>query len=242
MRNIILTVCLLALGLVSCKKKETKITPKDYSGHTVYLNMNHKDGKLTTNQHTGEESKQYFYSMQYFYNITDYKVENGVVNSSSDYQEIVLPQDPNTTLKEKLPTKDDWQIAFTQYASELEYEGSYIQYNLVGALINVKKGIEVAHVKKTDENSSEYIDFEKINLKQAEELKYSNKIDAIGADWKAYMFTTNSYSVIENNYFIIKIKDDEVYKLRFIDFNGPSIEDEKKIEKGHVQYQIQLLK
>jgi len=241
MKKLFTLLFIVSIGLVSCEKEET-IEPKDYTTYTVNANMNSELGKLipkldpNTRQPMLDDDgnplmeNQYFYSVQYLFNLNKEALVP-VVNSEDSYIDFVIPVNPESNLTEMTTADGLWQIALTQYMTEIPYqEGEqtlYMQYPTVGALINTQANIEVAHIE--DEN------FETITLDIAKNASYSTEVNAIGYEWKAIEFSTYTYQVIEDNYFLIKISEDEIFKLRFLDFYN------EEAEKGNIKFQFQLL-
>ncbi len=255
MKKIFTLLFVAGLALTSCEKDET-VEAKDYTTYTVSANMNSKDGKeIPVLGHdrlpTGEFENQYYYSVQYLFNLDDDKLNAGVVNSSDVYDEIVLPKDPSTDLTQKLPVDGDWQIALTQYLTEDSYidegETKYQQYPVVGVLVNTNKNIEVAHIFKSVDielakNIDDFIEFADVDLADAISANYSKDVDEIGFDWKSLNFSNFTYEIVSNNYYLVKISDNEIYKLRFVDFYGENPDDNTKVEKGHIKFQFELLR
>lgn len=243
MKNKFLTLLAVAgLGFMSCEKEET-IAPKDYTTYTVEASLNSEDGKEVpkldpaTHQPLLDENgnpimeNQYFYSVQYLFNLTNDELVP-VVNSSDNYANFVIPTDPETGLTSQLKADGDWTIALTQYVTELPYdEGGvtmYMEYPTVGALINMDKNIEA--VKVEDDK------FETITLEDAKTKTFSTEITTIGYDWKVLDFSTYTYKTVENNYYLVKINEDDIFKFRFVDYYNADG------EKGNVKFQFQLLK
>ncbi len=241
MKKLFTLLAIVGLGLTSCEKDE-KIEPKDYTTYTVSANMNSMDGKEVTNRFTGEKEKQYYYSVQYLMKLEKQEDIMGVVNSSSSYANFVLPVNPESELVEKSTHEGDWHIALTQYTTELPYEEEgvtkYMEYGTVGALINTEKDIEVSEVEGTD--------FDDVSLADAKSKTYSENVDVIGYEWKAFEFSSRTYTIVEDLYFLVKLSENEIYKFRFVDFYGDNpgdnpAETADKL-KGHIKFQYQLLK
>lgn len=238
----LLVVAVLALGLMSCDKEDT-VAPKDYTTYTVDASLNSKDGKLSPKMkpgtHTPEMDKdgkpvmvaQFFYSAQYLFNLSKEELV-AKVNSDESYVKFIIPTNPKSDLKENLTAEGDWTIALTQYVTEMPYkdgtEMAYMKYAVTGALINTAKGVQA--VKVEDEN------FDTITLADAEKNIFSSEITTIGYDWKKLDFQTLSYKIVKNSYYLVKLENDNIFKLRFIDFYNA------KGEKGNVKFQFQLLK
>ena len=238
MKRIFTLLAIVGLGLASCEKEQT-IEGKDYDNHVVVANTNSTEGKVVTDPHTGVEGPQYYYSVQFGFEFSKGELSAGVVNSLDTYDNIVLPKDPanGNDLTEKLPKSGDWNLLITQYLTEDSYTEDgvlkYMAYPVVGVLINKDKGVEVANVKDAN--------FETITLAEASAMDFKDDFDAIGFDWKELDFTTFSYTIVKNNYYLVKLTNGDIYKLEFEDFYGNNPET-GKAEKGHITFQYQLLK
>ncbi|MCD6090978.1 MAG: HmuY family protein [Bacteroidales bacterium] len=241
MKKLLTLLIIASIGLVSCDKEET-IAPKDYTTYTVDVNMNNALGKLipklnpATRQPMLDDEgnvimeNQYFYSEQYLFNLTNEDLV-GVVNSDPAYVDFVLPVNPASELVAMTTANGEWQIALTQYTTEIPYEEDgetlYMEYPTVGALINTQANITVAHIEDAN--------FETLTLADAKNATYSSEVDAIGYEWKAISYVTYTYDIVQDNYFLVKISADEIFKLRFLDFYNTDA------EKGHIKFQFQLL-
>lgn len=241
MKKLLFLLVIASIGLISCEKEDT-IAPKDYTTYTVDANMNSDLGKLipkldpATRQPMLDDQgavimeNQYFYSVQYLFNLTNEDLV-GVVNSDAAYVDFVLPTNPASTLVPNTTADGSWQIALTQYLTELPYEEGgetlYMEFPTVGALINTQANITVAHIEDTN--------FETITLADAQTASYSSSVDAIGYEWKDISYVTYTYDIVEDNYFLVKTGENEIFKLRFLDFYNTNA------EKGNVKFQFQLL-
>jgi len=243
MKKLFTLLAIVGLGLTSCEKDET-VKAKDYENHVVEANLNSVDGKEVTNAHTGAKGNQYYYSVQYDFKLSTNDLSEGVVNSSDKYDNVVLPKDPanGNNLTEKLPDSGDWELMMGQYMSELPYqEGGatkYQKYGVVGMLINTNKDIEVSNIKDNK--------FDSITLEEAKNATFKDDIDAIGHDWKNLDFATFTYKIVTDNYYLVKLSNGDIYKLKFEDFYGENPGDNPKetkdVLKGHIKFQFQLLK
>ena len=243
MKKLFTLLAIVGLGLTSCKKDET-IKAKDYTNYVVKANLNSVDGKEVTNAHTGVTGNQYYYSVQYNFNISSNELSEGLINSSDKYDDIVLPKDPenSNSLIEKLPNNGDWEILLSQYVSEDSYldEGvtKYQKYGVVGVMINQAKDIEVSNIKDGK--------FDSITLEEAKNATFKEDVDAIGYDWKELDFATFSYKIVTDNYYLVKLSNGDIYKLKFEDFYGENpgdnVKETKDFLKGHIKFQFQLLK
>ena len=242
MKRIFTLLAIVGLGLTSCEKEKT-IVAKDYENHVVDANMNSIDGKVVVDPHTQVEGPQYYYSAQYSFEFNG-TISDKVVNSSDAYDNIVLPKDPanGNDLTEKLPKSGDWDLLITQYLTEDSYQEEgvtkYKAYPVVGLLINEARSIEVANVKDSSFNT--------ITLEDANKMSFVDDVDAIGYDWKKLNFSTFTYDIVKDNYYLLKLSNGDIYKVKFEDFYGENPGDNPKetkpLLKGHVKFQFQLLK
>lgn len=240
MRKLFTLLLITGLALASCQKDET-IKAKDYTTYTVTANLNSEHGKMVPvlgpppeYMPTEEVEVQYFYSVQYFFNIDESGKEfSGVVNSNDEYQDIIVPVDPESDLDESLAKDGDWQLMLTYYKTDAFHEasGAWYSMNLVGVLLNESKHIETAIVNDDK--------FDTISLEDANMTEFNMDIDNIGHAWQYYDMNEHKYKAVENNYYLVKVGKGEIYKMRFMDFYGDGVE---KGEKGHVTFQYELLK
>lgn len=122
------------------------------------------------------------------------------------------------------PPKDDWDVVFTRYR-HVYRDLNNMPYTVNGALLN-------PYYTTAGEDSTRT--FEQITPTVAAGMTYSNFRDAIGYDWKSYNFNTGRYEVNRNKVFVIRTRNNEAYKLHFLDFydfsgvkGSPSFEFER---------------
>ncbi|MEN3039988.1 MAG: HmuY family protein [Bacteroidia bacterium] len=83
-------------------------------------------------------------------------------------------------------------------------------YPVLGALIG--EGVQAAVVQTAQ------IPYEQMDFAKAQQLSFSTRRNAIGYDWKRYDFNTGTYVIDFSRYFILRVNELSLYKLRFIDF------------------------
>jgi hypothetical protein len=105
------------------------------------------------------------------------------------------------------PAATDWDFVFRKYNTFLNPPGQY--YNVTGVLHN--PNVEIA---QNDEPGG---------MSMNPSLTYSDDINTIGYDWKA--FGGSGFVVDSNQAFYIKSADDTVYRLTFTAFSGSSSGD-----------------
>lgn len=129
------------------------------------------------------------------------------------------------------PPRNSWDILFTQYTTLLyTNEGDPYPYLLTGVLLNYGE-VEVA----TDTITP----FQDINLDLALNMQYSNKLDAIGYNWKYLEGDINTgnfiYKVNTHWNYIIRNRNGVYFKLHFTRFYN----DEG--EKGYPTFEFKSL-
>ena len=234
MRKLFILLFIAGLSLTSCEKDET-VEAKDYTTYTETLNLNSTDGILPpgyTPPSDGRPSKNpYFFSTQYSIKLSSNDNSVKVVSNESDYQNLVIGVNTETDLVDVLPKEGDWHLIFTEYyTEELFGQTDWYQMYLVGVLAN--KGISTVNIASDK--------FEDITLADAKNEEFTDKVDNIGTKWQEYNRGLKKYIIIdEASTYLVKVSDDEIYKLRFMDFYGDGVE---KGEKGHITFQYELLK
>lgn len=107
------------------------------------------------------------------------------------------------------PAASDWDFIFRKYDTFLNQPPPGQYYNVAGVLHN--PNIEVA---ENDEPNG---------IPANPDLTYSDDINTIGYDWKA--FGTSGFVVNSDRAFYIKYTDNTIYRLTFTAFSGSSSGD-----------------
>ena len=154
-------------------------------------------------------------------------INSGVVEKEGIVNYMYFTLSAGGSVKRLEPSKDKYDLLFTQYTTLLYTDiGEPYPYLVTGVLTNrndVEVAIDTLH------------EFSTITLPQAELLSYSKSLDVIGYEWKSYNFESGAYTVNSNKTYIIRNNDGLTYKLRFVGFynsNG---------EKGFPVIEHQLL-
>ena len=105
-----------------------------------------------------------------------------------------------------------FDLVFTRYITDLydSETGDTLDYPVTGILSG--PGVEVAKIVGMAP--------EDVTLDNVPD-EFSNRIDIIGWDWKAFSFTSG-WSLADSTSYIVKARDNKLYKLVFIDFEGSS--------------------
>lgn len=145
------------------------------------------------------------------YNFTYFTFEDG--------GKILLPE----------PPKNTWDIVFTRYRHiYYDYPGyPFFPYTVTGVLLNPYNTTAAA-----DSTSG----YENIKTQNITTTKFSKDRNVIGFDWKSYDRdpSVGKYTVNKNKCYIIKTRDEQFWKLHFIDYysslgvkGSPSFEYER---------------
>jgi hypothetical protein len=104
----------------------------------------------------------------------------------------------------------EWDLLFCRYVTPLnDGEGGIINYNVTGVLSGL--GVEVAELRGVDPAR---VDAESVD-------SFSRRLDAIGYEWKDFNFTTG-WVIPDDLAYVVKLPDNRLYRLVFIDFEGAS--------------------
>lgn len=133
-------------------------------------------------------------------------------------------------LDSQQPDKDRWDLNFTKYSTILfDDQGTPTPYLVRGVLIN--NDVSVA---KDTVNDFKSIDITKVNT-----YTYSTKQDAIGFNWKSYR---NDLYIVKPNYiYIIKDRNNNYFKIRFISFYNSITNHPYYGEKGYPSFEYARL-
>jgi len=165
-----LLLLMMAAAVLSSCEKDKEIKKGEDTIPTYTLSLNKEGGKEIIDFRTGNKKSQYYYSLQYAFNLGDSDFGEPVINSSSAYMNVEIYKNPEGTKKDKLPINGSWQLLLTEYVTEASYvendETKWMERPMVGMLINKDNGVSVAQVK--DDN------FESISLESAKSETYKN--------------------------------------------------------------------
>jgi len=108
------------------------------------------------------------------------------------------------------PDKSTWDILFTQYTTMLFTDlGEPYPYLVTGVLLN---RTHTAAALDTLNN------FDSLSYQIAQQVTYSENLDAIGYNWKYYNFEAGNYTVRMGVSYLIRNRLGNYYKLRFVGF------------------------
>ena len=140
------------------------------------------------------------------------------VNKNDSYNKIHFSFIDNSIVNIE-PQSTIWDLLFSSYTHVFSENTPYL---VTGVLINSQL-VSVA----CDTSSL----FDEISINSVQSLSYSNCDDIIGYNWKTFNFESNSFTIDQTKTYIVK-KNNEYYKLRFLDFYNESG------EKGYPQFEI----
>ena len=111
------------------------------------------------------------------------------------------------------PPSEDWDILFTKYVDSVpDNEGNFSPYLVTGATLNVST--------KANNFYPVTEDFNDWMSKPMDSAK-----NTIGYDWKQFDFNAFSWNVTDSNYYFIRNFNGDIYKLKFISWDGSSTGD-----------------
>ncbi|WP_417352318.1 T9SS type A sorting domain-containing protein [Flavobacterium alkalisoli] len=148
------------------------------------------------------------------WNGTEWSADETAVIDFSDNEGtefIYYSMETNNTVS-VAPADTDWDFVFNKYYGEVSMGGTEtVMYSVTGALHNSDTGITVAVKDEAGETTGD------ITLPAEED--YTEEINTIGDDWKAFNQSTMSYTIPEKTYYV-KYDDGTVYRMYFLTFEG----------------------
>lgn len=132
---------------------------------------------------------------------------------------------------------DGWDIVLAYYNGRTDDgTGTLVPYNLTGALIN-KGEVTAIRINKEEleADGGTFVAYETLSYDTALNITLSAEVDAIGSDWKSFAFSTYTYEIVENQYYIIKSTEGELFKLEFMSFYNNSL------DKGYPKFKFQRI-
>ncbi len=154
----------------------------------------------------------------------DHTVE---IKKDVNYDRMYLTFNDGGRIVDVAPIRSEWDMVFTQYTSHLLYQGNELPYLVRGFLLNGTQSIGVAEDSVTA--------FEDFTLEIASSMSFSRDNDAIGFDWKSYSISESVYSVKDDKVYVIKDRNGDYHKLRFVDFLN------EEFQRGYPKFELQKL-
>ena len=104
-----------------------------------------------------------------------------------------------------------WDMTFLRYR-QLLFDGNQpLQYAVTGIL--TAPGVEVAQADNVDVASA---------LFESYKDSLQDRIDIIGEDWKYFNLSAFSWEIAENRAYFLRLPDNHIWRLEFVDFEGSS--------------------
>ncbi len=205
------------------------------SFHQVYLIDRGFEGNSSTNNNTNASKLEM--RKVIFEGLVNgvYRIRFAKLNGTDDhtveiakdaaYNKVFLSFDNGGKAVKIEPPKNDWDLLFTRY-THIFPELDSLPYLVAGALLNIS-GVEAV------KDSS--LTFGDITLETINSFTFSSAQDAIGYDWKTFDLDETRYSIKPDFIFILKDKEGNYYKMRFIDFFNNAG------ERGYPTFEYQML-
>lgn len=131
---------------------------------------------------------------------------SAIISKNPQYNRIAFSFNTNTEMLIE-PLKTDYDLVFTQYTHV--FENPPQPYSVNGVLLN-------SHNTEAAEEFN--LDFPAITESHAQSLFYSSDSDVIGYSWKSFSLQTNTFTISNNQNFLIKDASSNLFKFRFLDF------------------------
>ena len=197
--------------LSACSSDDDAVEIKDYDLQTF-------EADLKYDSEAGHGTVAY--TQQVYFKFGEIsEVETGEYGTDSWNQFYLLQDSVATNYTSDV---SDWDLVFTNYTANLGTDEAPMEYNVTGVLINTEEEIVVGLYEYTDSEDSGEISaaFAGLNLDAISSNVYSDDIDVIGYDWKPYDRDAGMYTVATNEFYLVRLKSGDTYKLRFVGFYG----------------------
>ena len=210
-----------AFLLFSCEEDSTpEIETESIHDLRVAL-YSQPDVFIETMNHSGEmEEVKLNYNRQVYVNFDESTTEQNADTTGYHWNDAnYIKFDLWTPSMDESTEAPGWDIVFSYYNGKLQAGGQEMPYYVTGALLN-KGNVEVLKLNKTDmiEAGQTFVNYTDMTLDQALNYTYSTAVDAIGHDWKAFDMSSFSYTIVQDQYYVIKTDQGVLYKLEFLDF------------------------
>lgn len=226
MKKQLYTFALIALSSLSaCDKEEDIKIILDSTSHQIQIPLyTQPDVTETRMKHGQLQEVTLDYNRQVFVDL-DASTESagadtlGVHYSDDSFVKFDVTADTPIDTAEGF---DGWDIVITEYKGWTpDGQGGLTPYHMTGALLN--KGVTKA-VKVTEETVDTFTAFADLSFEDAESIVLSADVDVIGSGWKKLNFSTFTYDIVANQYYIVESTDGSIFKLQFTDFYSDDAE------------------
>ncbi len=228
MKKFMILLATVAL-FAACSDDDEKVEVKDYGMKTFSADLKY--------QPTGGGMAKDFNCKQqtYFKFGKDAAVAIGEHGKDSWTRFDILPKVPKGMKNPELVSNPNynvttsvkgWDMVFTQYVGDAYQghgpKGAIMPYFLAGVLINTAN-VEVGlHVSEASDASKAFAD---LKLADVANVTYKKDINTIGIKWVDRVGMPPTYKVKTNNFYIVKVSNGNVYKLRFVGYYGATKKD-----------------
>ncbi|MCO5248533.1 MAG: HmuY family protein [Chitinophagales bacterium] len=161
-----------------------------------------------------------------FANLDGFDEVEAEVATDANYNTIMYSLD-NAKILNNQPAKNKYDLLFGQYGTHLFDGEGYIPYSVNGVLLN-PNGVTAGEVQSKT--------FDEVDESDINSTILSGNLDAIGYNWKSYVFTSSQYEVDADRTFIVRDRNGVYFKLHFIDFYND------KGEKGTASFEFKKLR
>ncbi|MDQ3049766.1 MAG: hypothetical protein M3Q95_02655 [Bacteroidota bacterium] len=146
------------------------------------------------------------------------QVTEFTVPKNSDYSLMYFSFENGGQMVDVAPRKNNWDVVFTKYTHIYLSEpvtSPYRYYIVSGVLLNRWSDNESAIAKK--DSTPSYKPFNEVTVADIGAFNFNNNAAQIGFEWKIYDFNLG-YTIIPDQYYMLRDPSGYYYKIRFIDF------------------------
>ncbi len=162
-------------------------------------------------------------------NLRDNKVKTITIEKNPNYNYVYFSFQDDGKITTPEPPKNTWDIVFTRYRYNYHYLNNFT-YPVTGVLTNPYNTIAAKDSTQT---------YEKIDAPYLLKLKFLNRRDVIGFDWKQFTLNqqqgVSQYTINKNMIYVLKNRKGYYYKLRFLDFYHHGVKGNPSFEYERIQ-------
>jgi hypothetical protein len=176
-------------------------------GDSVYVIKltNGSQKKLFIEKRSGHENKYYLN----WANLDGSDSTSAIIDMNVGNKNFVYFSLSENKVVDYEPDADLWDLLFTVYKTQISTSPeSFIDYDVMGVLINEQKSV----AKVTDKNPEEAC--------SCDASGFSDITDIIGWDWKDFDNQSQQYKLDNQLSYFVKVSDNETYQIYFTHYDG----------------------
>lgn len=176
-------------------------------GDSIYVIKltNGSQKKIFIEKRSGHENKYYLT----WANLDGSDSTSAVIDMNVSNKNFVYFSLSDNKVVDYEPDSDLWDLLFTVYKAQIPTSpGSFIDYDVMGVLINQQKTAAIVTGKNPEDACS------------CDATGFSDKTDIIGWSWKEFDTQSQEYRVDNQLSYFVKVSENETYQIYFTHYDG----------------------